>query len=405
MDDGKRSTQAQEFTTLSELQTFYDKRRREDAKNRPVLRIVHAQNARWAREFLFARYDIPYGSEQANSFGRWAMFEKPQRRAGKPVLQAKAFRTEKDPVRHIWRCGFGMDYLRSFPPQHMEHHITRQRAANLGHNVPDPKNFMMFPLNHWVENDDSSYPAHGYDVYVQRMSVYIQRNMEGSGLPDDWREIYRTPAPPRYSMDSNSDGGFSSVATVDENRPSPSPSGQTSVLGDEECDNTTTILILESSQSGLVRDTMIGARDEIECKWRRLFADLPREDYENDSDLSLQCIDVALKYVFTGMTASWDKTLTRCEEHVTVLEDRIYEDPADESRAPELWQNSGLWLKVESLIWAQLGVVQAMKEYMREIALGDKEFWDEVPGQYQKITSAIQEDIIKPTQNLSDLVS
>jgi hypothetical protein len=57
-------------------------------------------------------------------------------------------------------------------------------------NVED---FKLTQLNHWVDNEGASYPAHGYDVYVQRLSVYLQRNMEGLGLEEDEWEDYPDP--------------------------------------------------------------------------------------------------------------------------------------------------------------------------------------------------------------------
>jgi hypothetical protein len=109
-----------------------------------------------------------------NAFSRWAQYEKPQRRAGHPVLNARAFRVDKNVWRRVWRTGFGVDYLRYFTPRHME--------AAEEPNLPD---FKLMELKEWVETDESSYSAHGYDVYVQRLSVYVQRNMEDSGLAED----------------------------------------------------------------------------------------------------------------------------------------------------------------------------------------------------------------------------
>jgi hypothetical protein len=119
-----------------------------------------------------------------NAFSRWAQYEKPQRRAGHPVLNARAFRVDKNVWRRVWRSGFGVDYLRYFTPRHMEN--TEE---------PNLQDFKLMELNEWVETDESSYPAHGYDVYVQRLSVYIQRNMEDTGLAEeDWDDYSDTNA-------------------------------------------------------------------------------------------------------------------------------------------------------------------------------------------------------------------
>jgi hypothetical protein len=116
------------------------------------------------------------------------MYDKPQKRAGRPVLNAKPFRVDKDPWRHVWRTGFGVDYLRYFSPEHI-----LQAAALPGApaSVDSAHEFKLLELNQWRENDEgNSYAVHGYDVFVQRLSVYVQRNMDGAGLvEDDWDDV------------------------------------------------------------------------------------------------------------------------------------------------------------------------------------------------------------------------
>jgi hypothetical protein len=90
---------------------------------------------------------------------------------------------DKNVWRRVWRTGFGVDYLRYFTPSHMD---SAEET-----NVED---FKLTQLNHWIDTEGTSYPAHGYDVYVQRLSVYLQRNMEGAGLAEDEWEDYPDPA-------------------------------------------------------------------------------------------------------------------------------------------------------------------------------------------------------------------
>lgn len=64
-------------------------------------------------------------------------------------------------------------------------------------------------------------------------------------------------------------------------------------------------------------------------------------------------MDLVLEDLFSALAISWEHFLSTAETHVSILEDKIYESPADESRAPELWHNSSLWLKVERLLYIQ----------------------------------------------------
>jgi hypothetical protein len=135
---------------------------------------------------------------------------------------------------------------------------------------------------------------------------------------------------------------------------------------------------------------------------------LQRDDLTEDR-LALECIDLVLKDIFKGLQMSWQKLLSKCEEHVDILEDKIYENPADESRAPELWTNSSQWLKLEKLISMQMSAVTETQLQMRELADTEenpKEDWfKNTPGDLRRVADLLQEELIKPTANLSDLVS
>lgn len=198
-DDGRRKTQTQEFCNEAELSEYFDRVSSGGDGKRACLRIIHVQNAIWARSFLFKKYGILSNSKMdsaGEAFSRWAQYEKPQRRAGHPVLNARAFRIDKNVWRKVWRTGFGVDYLRYFTPHHMEDSAE-----------PNLEDFKMMELDHWVEIDGNSYPAHGYDVYVQRLSVYIQRNMEDAGLAEDDYEDYPSPSASIHSTRPVDDNG------------------------------------------------------------------------------------------------------------------------------------------------------------------------------------------------------
>lgn len=90
-------------------------------------------------------------------------------------------------------------------------------------------------------------------------------------------------------------------------------------------------------------------------------------------------------------------------------EDKIYESPADESRAPELWTNSNQWLKTEKLMFIHVDIVKEMKTYLKDLEDGDEdeepEEWLPSTGDdFERLTNLLSEDLVKPTANLSDLV-
>jgi hypothetical protein len=86
----------------------------------------------------------------------------------------------------------------------------------------------------------------------------------------------------------------------------------------------------------------------------------------------------------------------------------VYENPADESRAPELWKNSAQWLKVERVLYIHADLIREMRAILHDLASGDpkdQEPWlGTVPDEMDKLTQQWDRDIIGPTSGLSDLM-
>jgi hypothetical protein len=201
----------------------------------------------------------------------------------------------------------------------------------------------------FVVADNATY---GYDIYVQRVSCYIQHKQIATELPTD--PDIKNP----YTTDVTGDG------TLRRARNEYVPRLDT-------LDNGNAILIFDNSQSGSIEDTLIAARQTWESRWRRLpffLAFESRDLVATDEQLAFQCSRIILEDIFKGVAAVWDKFLDLATDHVSILEDKIYEQPADETRAPELWLNSSLWLKVEKLMFVHIDVVKEMRVRLQDLA-------------------------------------
>lgn len=372
-DDGKRKTESYEFNSEAELREFYVSGAGKGEGNH-VLRIIHVQNAQWARDFLLRKFNIKNRQDiTGTAFERWAVYDRPQKRGGKPVLNARSFRTSRDPWRGVSRTGFGFDYLKYY-----RSHVIPEDE--------EERDWKLMELQFW--NDDNN-PAHGYDVYVQRLSVYVQRNEGPVNLSPD--EDMKNP----YLHDGR-------------NGSLPYHRGEGNALPlMESMDNGSTIILFEASQSHACEDTLIQARQEIEIRWRRLMHLLPREEIASESLLSVELMNIVLRDLFKAIHQNWSKTVSKCDEHVSILEDKIYDNPADESRAPELWTNQSLWLKVEKLVSLQVSVLQEIQNNVKEMSDEDQphdEWFKHSPEEMKGIETMVQEQLVKPTANLSDLM-
>lgn len=382
--DGRRKIVAQEFSDLESLRKFY---LNQNLSQQAALRVIHVQNAPWATRFLLRKFNIDASDDLVGTtFGRWAKYEKPKQRGqgknARPVLSGKTFRAQRDPWRGISRAAFGLDYLR---------HYEKNKIPD----SPATRGMKMMELNHYDAFDN---PAYGYDCYAQRLSVYVQLSDGEPGMPvdPDIRNPYNNEEYQEYQRLKKQYG------SVDAN------GNERYIPKLKTLDNGSTIILFEHSQSGSVGDTLIGARQELENRWRRLTFYLPREDTTNDERLAIECMDFIIRDIFKALSFTWEKYINICETHVSILEDKIYENPADESRAPELWTNSSLWLKVERLMYIHTDIVKEMRNHLREVASEDPkedEPWlNSSAEELEKLTTQFLEGVVKPTANLSDLM-
>ena len=363
--EGMRKVVAQEFNNIHSLKKLYAN---SDRCREAVLRVLHVQNAQWATSFLLRKFNISDSDDLVGTtFGRYVNHKRPERRGGKPFLSGKSWKTTRDPWRGIARTSFGLDYLRLCK-------LDRNAATESRKDGADK----MMEMNCYDENDN---PVYGYDVYVQRISCYIQKREAVAGVPPytDVENPYR------------------------EARDKEDPNKYVPQL--ETLDNGSTVIIFDNSQSGSIEDTLIAARQQWESRWRRLPFYLAYEshDISTDDRMASECMKIILQDIFKSVTDSWEKLLDITNNHVSILEDKIYEEPADESRAPELWTNSSWWLKVERLVSIHSNLVKEMQLNLHELseqALEDN-WLESSTGDMERISDLVQEDLVKPTASLA----
>ena len=379
--EGRRKVVAQEFDDVDSLRKFYAS---EDLAQQAALRVIHVQNAPWATRYLLRKFNIdPNDDLVGTTFGKWATYGRPQSRRGKPVPTGKTFRAQRDPWRGISRASFGCDYFEPYA-----------RGC-----IKAPrKDLKMMELNNYDKHD---MPCYSSDVYVQRLSVYVQLSDDapGQAVDPDIPNPYDEEAYEEYQRLKKHYGNVDANEQRDKYIPKL-----------RSLDNGSTIILFENSQSGSVKDTLIGARQELESKWRRLTFYLPRHSAaaKNDDSLAIECMDLILGDVFRALSASWSRFFTACETHVSILEDKIYESPADESRADELWGDSASWLKVERLLYLHADMARDVRAQLKVLANGDPkedaQWLGTAPEELMKYAEQWERDIMIPTTALSELM-
>lgn len=201
-------------------------------------------------------------------------------------------------------------------------------------------------------------PNRGYDVYVQRFSCYIQHK-QAAGLPSLEMEDSDIKNP--YHIEDCQTGDC------------PEKRKDVYIPRISSLDNGNAILIFDNSHTGCLEDTLIPPRQTWEERWRRLpfFLAFESKDLvESDEQLAYHSTRIILDDIFKVLATNWDSFLNLAMDHVGMLEDKIYERPADETRAPLLWTNSSLWLKVEKLLFIHLDIVKEMITRLQDLTGG-----------------------------------
>ena len=358
--NGMRKVAAQEINNLEGLEGLYKNEKRRDEA---VLRLFHVQNAPWALSFFFKKLNLKPNELVGPDYGDYVNIEPRHydRRGRKKLLKGKLFPAQHDPWRNISRTGFTIDYLKMY-------------KVNDPSRQPDEDPYGRFmEMNCYNEED---IPRYGYDVYPQRLSCYIQHK------EDDNVE---------RPLDPQMKGPYGKY---------PAPI--------EDMDNGNVILILENSKTCSIQDTCIPARREWESRWRRLpfYLVYENQDISNDDDLAVQCMRLILQDVWSALQLSWEKFLDIADHHIAILEEKIYEQPADESRADEIWLNSSNWLKVERLMLTHSNIIEQLNTNLRELvdSAADSPWLDAGTQTFKTLTTRVQENLIRPTDSLSDLM-
>ena len=178
----------------------------------------------------------------------------------------------------------------------------------------------------------------------------------------------------------------------------------------DSLDNGNVIIIFENSKSRSIKDTVISAREKWESRWRRLPFYLAYEshDISSDDQMASECMRLILQDVWKSVAECWEHLLDISSHHVGILEEKIYEFPADESRADEIWFNSSNWLKTERLVFEHHNILKEVQLNLRELtddASTAETLWLEAStNEFERLQNRVDEDLVKPTASLSDLM-
>ena len=130
--------------------------------------------------------------------------------------------------------------------------------------------------------------------------------------------------------------------------------------------------------------------------------------------------DIVLEELFRCLAKAWEEFLAIAKQHVELAEARFYTDPADDSRAPQVWADQAAWAQVSKLMHNHSELVRgsiAHTGFGDVIYLIEKADLDDFgeggrPAQdlwtvriakaLDKLEASVREDLQQPTATISD---
>jgi hypothetical protein len=197
----------------------------------------------------------------------------------------------------------------------------------------------------------------------QRLSVYVQRKLEG--FPEAGKlGVFNTHASEKW-----------------------------------QCAHQNTILIYENSHDEC--EEIIKGEALLDHEWKA------GTTKDNDPDAALiKTLEQVFVDIFAKVLRAWRKQLALISIQHAQLEDRVYGQPSDDSHATELWAMSKYLWQLAKLVNRHSNLIEDVQENFNQFAErgNDHDWLHDVSRDFRQCGLTIQEDFIRPTEHMIDLV-
>ncbi|KAI4145810.1 MAG: hypothetical protein L6R39_003691 [Caloplaca ligustica] len=159
-----------------------------------------------------------------------------------------------------------------------------------------------------------------------------------------------------------------------------------------------TVVILDSRLKATATAPLIAGEEP----WRQLV------DYIDEPSSRSGCLALAaVGLVFEAVAARWVHYILCMHNYIASLEERVYEDPADDSRTSALWSVSKQLLQAERLLKFQILLLENIQNdfggLSQEGVLPRSDWLRPNLDEYRRLSSEVEETLTKPTAHMVDL--
>lgn len=295
------------------------------------------------------RIDSPAFNRNRTKFLDWILGQDIEHLS---TWQTAFWRPSVDRSRGTLRAAFGLEYLVPHlkPVSIIDRHarLLRKRKARI---VPE-------------ESRDE------HDDCLQRLTVYIQLSQNGR----------RNPASAESSKES-----FKSQQQDPSNLKMASES---------------TVIILDSRNKALVANPLIGGEEP----WHQLLDGTEHAHPLGDRQLAAATIELT----FEAIASRWSEYILSVHDYMASLEEQVYGQPADDSRANDLWSISKQLLQAERLLKFHILLLENVQNDLKGSGGIDHmpDSWLRPNlNEFKRLSSEVEETLKKPMAQMIDLVS
>jgi len=308
----------------------------------PLLRVIYVQNNAEAMDLLTNVFHLDHVSFDKfdGSFKEWIHEESSHRDSSNKTI---SWKPTYDLTRDITCTVFGLDLGSGL--------AGIQAAPDIA--LPGKKSLDPRVLTTGLS---ASRP--------QRLSIYVQRRL--NGFPEAGKMgVFNTSANEKW-----------------------------------QCARQNTILIYENSHDDC--EEIIHGQGLLDIEWKAT-------SKAEDSDAALiRTMEHILLHVFSKILRAWRKQLALLSIQHAQLEDRVYGQPSDDSHAPELWAMSKYLWSLTKLVNRHSNLVEDVQENFNQFAerRGNEpvDWLDDISRDFRQASITIQDDFIRPTEHMIDLV-
>ena len=203
------------------------------------------------------------------------------------------------------------------------------------------------------------------DNQLQRLSLYLQL---------------------RHSIDQNRDNGTDDASKV--------------VSPDNHYSTENSIIIFHPTKhSSLSQELLPG-----EEPWHQLVEDVNSSRSHAEHPIALAVIQL----LFEAVSSKWEDYILSMHKRIIALEEKIYQNPAEDAQATALWNVSRQILQAERLLMSHIQLLETVQDRLAFLITFEsqqsKDWLKQHIEEYQRLGKLIEEVLKKPNEHIIDLM-